>query len=1162
LSRTRGSQNPEQVALALYRAAFRSHSVDEFRAGMRKAVAAEKDALAYLRGRRHRNNKDRARYHRIQAIISLFEFWLRTNVESKQKLLEKSWRDAQRALRLFDAAGERFEYVETFNLPTILAATLGLNYEQDFPARLRRSREAVATARRAAMLAPRLRNKDVAATALTKSALCLDTCGDEVAEPGDRSRLDLEAVRYWKTALRLSRKAALLGLAGPPNGFFRVLDEEESLPFCQEALSLARAEGDTFSIAWLADQMGARTYWKSRREADPRIGIKTAGEALRFAEEAAEKYRMVNFTGPNDGVLWAHSPYAEYFWLLSEFELDPDRRRPLLKKSIKSTPELFRLAKRSKYPEMTFYANHVTAKSAVSLAETEQVKAEKRRLLLKGLGHRKDAIRVGTFIPPNHWNRGLNLRYLADLEVKIADLEDDPAARERLLLQAAKSMEKGLGISTSYLRSLEKSRSHLLKAPLGGYYRGYGDLLTKLARLTKKTKWAGKAALAYASAAEWLENTPVYAGRPECYWKSAEVYSGLQIHPIASQNFILASRAYTIASKKVPHLEQLYGEYALYMRAWSAIERARNHHSLHENHQAAECYREAAHHLGSTKRWSPLSRHYFAMAKIEAAENYSRNGNSLEAIRALREAAIAFRDSRAEANKLLTLLDQPSEREMVEQLAGPLMEEHCLARIMLEEARMAETKGDHLTSSEKYANAAEKFAEINKVAKSEQEQKEASFLFFLARGWELSSYSELNSTVELAQRARGFFAKARLHAVDANGRLLSIGHIDSCDAMISSWKFAETMDSSYYQMAADKLDTATRSYLEAGYKSAAEHSTARKLLLQAFLLVSQGNKENRQTEKVGFYESAAMLLRESADAFERAGQHVAKTHVVELLDRVERDWELSSQLREILHVATGAATKPPLPTIPLSKETAAGLERFEKPEVEAAILVVSGLPSETSLTLEVKVTNISSRPIHLSKIEGVAPYGTELVTVQDNWKVQGQSLETILRPVAPLRTETVTVNLRLKTRHGLVRIRPRIIFTDDKGVQRHHLMRPRIMLTSRIVDYLALAFVDDYTDSQLPLDHSGWRTLMEIVNRLKVPRSHVYGRPRYGRAFGRQLDILIKSSLVELRIFPGERGRGGDIVKVRARYDNDDVKRCIDELSNNPDAPKPAGFLG
>ena len=72
---------------------------------------------------------------------------------------------------------------------------------------------------------------------------------------------------------------------------------------------------------------------------------------------------------------------------------------------------------------------------------------------------------------------------------------------------------------------------------------------------------------------------------------------------------------------------------------------------------------------------------------------------------------------------------------------------------------------------------------------------------------------------------------------------------------------------------------------------------------------------------------------------------------------------------------------------------------------------------------------------------------------------------------------------------------------------------------------------------------------MDVVHSVGIPRSHLYGEPRYGRAFGRQLDALVKSSLVECRIFPGERGRGGDITKVRILLENEDVKAYVRQLA-------------
>ncbi len=66
---------------------------------------------------------------------------------------------------------------------------------------------------------------------------------------------------------------------------------------------------------------------------------------------------------------------------------------------------------------------------------------------------------------------------------------------------------------------------------------------------------------------------------------------------------------------------------------------------------------------------------------------------------------------------------------------------------------------------------------------------------------------------------------------------------------------------------------------------------------------------------------------------------------------------------------------------------------------------------------------------------------------------------------------------------------------------------------------------------------------MRIVNDGKLPKSSMYGfRGRKGRA----LIELESRGLVEARFFPGERGRGGKILKLRVAYEKEIIKRLID----------------
>jgi tetratricopeptide (TPR) repeat protein len=97
--------------------------------------------------------------------------------------------------------------------------------------------------------------------------------------------------------------------------------------------------------------------------------------------------------------------------------------------------------------------------------------------------------------------------------------------------------------------------------------------------------------------------------------------------------------------------------------------------------------------------------------------------------------------------------------------------------------------------------------------------------------------------------------------------------------------------------------------------------------------------------------------------------------------------------------------------------------------------------------------------------------------------------------------------------------------------------------SSKVFDFLIGSFVEDYMRLRLPIEKSGWRTLMDAIKRTKVPMSAVYGRKgRLGKAIGE----LQHRGLVETRFFPGERGRGGNIMKLRICYEKEPVKRHID----------------
>lgn len=97
---------------------------------------------------------------------------------------------------------------------------------------------------------------------------------------------------------------------------------------------------------------------------------------------------------------------------------------------------------------------------------------------------------------------------------------------------------------------------------------------------------------------------------------------------------------------------------------------------------------------------------------------------------------------------------------------------------------------------------------------------------------------------------------------------------------------------------------------------------------------------------------------------------------------------------------------------------------------------------------------------------------------------------------------------------------------------------------SSVFDYLADAFLHDYMTKGLHADKSGWRSLVEVAHGAKVPKSSLYGdRDRPGYA----INSLLKRGVAQKRLFPGERGRGGTISRLRILYERGPVKEYVDE---------------
>lgn len=103
---------------------------------------------------------------------------------------------------------------------------------------------------------------------------------------------------------------------------------------------------------------------------------------------------------------------------------------------------------------------------------------------------------------------------------------------------------------------------------------------------------------------------------------------------------------------------------------------------------------------------------------------------------------------------------------------------------------------------------------------------------------------------------------------------------------------------------------------------------------------------------------------------------------------------------------------------------------------------------------------------------------------------------------------------------------------------------------SRVVfDYLVKAFIQDIIVNKFPVDRCGWRSLRMIEKGTGLPASVLYARTG---GVGPTLKQLFRSKLVESAIFSGQRGRGGEITRVRLAYlTNRIAKEYVDREVRN-----------
>jgi len=216
---------------------------------------------------------------------------------------------------------------------------------------------------------------------------------------------------------------------------------------------------------------------------------------------------------------------------------------------------------------------------------------------------------------------------------------------------------------------------------------------------------------------------------------------------------------------------------------------------------------------------------------------------------------------------------------------------------------------------------------------------------------------------------------------------------------------------------------------------------------------------------------------------------------------------------------------------------ALSIQKTEAATAQARIILITILGTEIMIgtILSVGVSRSVIKPVRklqdaakmLQKLQDVA--GFDFIGKPSKWQAVVDVVSRIRKETFGQHYETVRANMPTQeTLHTLT-------FEHEDA--------------AKAFRFVAREFLQDYTFQRLSIDASGWRTALEIAEGANIPTSKVYGR---NGDPGSALVELLRRGLVESRWFPGQRGRGGTIMKIRVNNGNPYVKGELERLALQP----------
>ena len=1035
---SRAGEIREQVGYCLYRGALQAETREEFKSRMLEAVGAYERAAEVYEKVEHAKNL----YCKAMALYA--NSWIHVEASRKREVLDDCGKLLKKSVKAFEEAGDRLSYGKACNdLSLCLYDRMWL--EWDWGKNKRRLEKAIKHSQNAISTLSKVGDERELALAYATAGMHSMFAGQGQLGEEKRAEFIQTALSYTEKALELSKKTGdeyLIAWSNCLAAWTQLSltgNLELSSRHAEESLQQAKKTKDSCLIGWArAAQAHAIGWIMGSVEEDPdkkRDGWETV---MQYGEDAVRHLLIVC---RYDWLPTAYQTYSEsHYFLASEVETDPKERRNLLERAIEVGQEGLEYAEQSGVPDIAA-VHHSLSKALYSLSKMETRSTEKRRLLEEASEHREKSIDITeqkeSFF---YWNLGVMQNYAALIKAELSAIEKDKEKKRSLLQEAVSHMERCIKLCTKWT-AINPLAIHF--AVLGWYYDWFGGILTQLHLLTREEETLRKAIKVYQDTAETYRKADLSTRTAEADWHTARLYDQLREHTEAEHYFQSASENYRLAAEKLPQLKQFYTDHALYMQAWSEIEKAKHHHAKSRYGQAKEHYEKAAEFHESTERWSYLSPNYLAWTKLEEAENLSREEKGEEATGAFKEAAELFCKAKTSIKTELKKIHDIDEKKMATELieASDLRHQYCRGRVALEEAKILDKQGDHIESAEKYESATEAFEKIAE-AESEPARKELQPIIYLCQAWQKMMTAEAKAWPTMYRQAAELFEQAKEHTLDQRTSLFALANSSFCKALEAGTNFELTRDMAMYLTAKSNMEAAESYYLKAGFKTASEYAKATNTLFEAYMYVHKAETETDPRERSQYYRMAEKLLQASVGSYVKAKHPEKSGEVQRLLESIKEKRQLAVSLTEVLHAPTIASTTTAFSTPTPTHEHAVGLERFEHADIQATLLL---RVKETNVGEEVgyrmELVNAGKAPAVLIKVDEITPESFEIREAPEICAVEDSYLDLKGRRLNPLKTIDIKLTVRPQSK-GIFFIRPRVLYIDEAGKYKSHEPEP------------------------------------------------------------------------------------------------------------------------